>query len=300
MRKLFYIALIAAAAFSSGAADRKDALRRSLGTYSSPPRLANGRVDCKELINQLIDLRANCYSFAIHRAETDWDDLKIFLPMAREKHLRVWASLVPPSESPPRTTAYSEPFRLDYERWAIEFAKLSLQESNLVGWSIDDFPYNIKFFTPEKMKSILDGARAINPNFAFVPCVYFKQITPVFIKQYIPLFDGILFPYRNDSHGGDLKDPTHVDEEVKSIRDRLGKNYPIIVDIYFTAHSRLGASTADYCEKATIGAHDSGDGVQVYTHQDPVKNADKYQIIKKLFTKWSNKQSGIVASPRSK
>ncbi|MGZ4964747.1 MAG: hypothetical protein ACXWC8_19495, partial [Limisphaerales bacterium] len=95
MRKHFCIALIAAAVFSASAADRKDALRHSLGTYSSPPRLANGRVDCKALIDQLLDIHANCYSFAIHRAATDWDDLKIFLPMAREKHLRVWASLVP-------------------------------------------------------------------------------------------------------------------------------------------------------------------------------------------------------------
>ena len=286
MRKLIFISAVLVAAFSA-MAGRKDALRNSLGTYSTPPRLENGRVDCKKLIDQLIDLHANCYSFAIHRAATDWDDLKIFLPLARAKHLRVWASLVPPSESPPRTKAYSEPFRLDYERWAVEFAKLSLQEKNLVGWSIDDFPYNTKFFTPDKMKAILDGAHKINPDFAFVPCVYYKQITPSFIKNYIPMFDGILFPYRDDSHGGNLKDPTHVAEEVKSIRERLGKDYPIIVDIYYTAHSRLGASTPEYCEKATIASHNCGDGVQVYTHQDPEKNADKYQIIKRLFTDWT-------------
>jgi hypothetical protein len=289
MRKYFYVAFIALAGCGALAADRKDALRHSLGTYSTPPRLANGRVDCKALIDQLLDIHANCYSFAIHREATDWDDLKIFLPMARAKHLRVWASLVPPSESPPRTKTYSEPFRLNYERWANEFAKLSLQETNFVAWSIDDFPYNVKFFTPEKMKGILDGAHAINPKFAFVPCVYYKQLTPTFIKQYIPLFDGILFPYRNDSHpGGDLKDPTHVQDEVKSIRDRLGKDYPLVVDIYFTAHSRLGASTAEYCEKATIESHNCADGVQVYTHQDPVKNAEKYQIAKRLFTEWSH------------
>ncbi|MDB6056316.1 MAG: hypothetical protein JWO95_160 [Verrucomicrobiales bacterium] len=298
MKKFFCIALIAAA-FCARAADRHDAIRQNLGTYSNAPRMANGRIDCNELINQLLDQHANSYSFAIHRAATDWDDLKVFLPLAREKHLRVWASLVPPSESPPRTQAYSEPFRMDYERWAVEFAKLSLQEPNLIGWSIDDFPYNVKFFTPEKMKGILDGAHSINPNFMFVPCVYFKQITPAFITNYIPLFDGILFPYRDESHGGNLKDPSHVEEEVQSIRSRLGKNYPIVVDIYFTAHSRLGASTADYCERATIAAHNSNSGVQVYTHQDPVKNAEKYQIVKKLFAQWS-KGSGALASPRSK
>jgi hypothetical protein len=233
-----------------------------------------------------LDLHANCYSFAIHRAATDWDDFHIFLPMARTNNLRVWASLVPPSESPPRTKMYCEPFRMDYERWAIEFAKLSVQETNFVGWSLDDYPYNLKFFTVEKMKGILDGAHKINPNFAFVPCVYYKQLTPAFIKDYIPMCDGILFPYRDESHGGNLKDPSHVEEEVKSMRARLPKDYPIIIDIYYTAHSRLGASTADYCEKATIASHKCGDGVQVYTHQDPEKNAEKYQIIKRLFTEW--------------
>jgi hypothetical protein len=287
MRKLILITATFVAILSTQAADRKDALRDSLGTYSTPPRLADGRVDCNELIKQLLDIHANCYSFAIHRAATDWDDLKMFLPKARAKHLRVWASLVPPSESPPRTKLFSEPFRMDYERWAIEFAKLSLEQTNLVGWSIDDFPYNVKFFTAEKMKGILEGARKINPNFAFVPCVYYKQITPVFLKEYIPMFDGILFPYRDDSHSGDLKDATHVEAEVKSVRDRVGKNYPIIVDIYFTAHSRLGASTADYCEQATVAAHKCADGVQVYTHQDPVKNAEKYNVVKRLFSEWS-------------
>ena len=31
----------------------------------------------------------------------------------------------PPSESPPHTRQYSEPFQLDYQRWAAEIARLS-------------------------------------------------------------------------------------------------------------------------------------------------------------------------------
>lgn len=289
MRKLIYIAALIVAGFSINAADRQDALRHTLGTYSNAPRLKNGRIDCDLLIKQLLELHANCYSFTIHRAATDWDDFKIFLPMARTNHLRIWVSLVPPSEAPPHSKTFPEPFELDYERWAIEFAKLSLQETNLVGWSLDDFPYNIKFFTVDKLKGILDGSHKINPNFSFVPCVYYKQLTPAFIKQYIPLCDGILFPYRDDSHGGNLKDPSHVEEEVKSIRARLPKDYPVIVDIYYTAHSRLGASTPDYCDKATSASLKCADGVQIYCHQDPDKNAEKYQIIKRLFTEWSAK-----------
>lgn len=275
----------------ASAAERKDALRHTLGTYGSPPRLPDGRVDCKKLLNELLDLHANCYSWEIEAGEKDFDDLKIFLPMARQKNLRVWASLLPPSESPPLSggTKYSEPFRLDYDRWAVEFAKLSLQEPNFVAWSIDDFPYNLKVFTPQMMKRVLEASRAINPNFAFVPCVYYGQLTPAFIKDYIPLFDGILFPYRDESHGENLKDPGHVEEEVKSIRERVENDYPIIVDIYVSGHSRLGGTTPQYDEAAIIAAQKCADGVQIFTHQDPEKHPEKYQVIKRLFAKWNTK-----------
>ena len=122
-------------------------------------------MDVDRLIAELVELHANTYSFCIHRYATDWDDLKLILPRAREKGIRVWASLVPPSESPPRTKTYAEPFRLDYERWAVEFAKLSLQETNLVAWSIDDFTHNLaKTYTPAYVKQMLDASHQINPE----------------------------------------------------------------------------------------------------------------------------------------
>ena len=102
-----------------------------------------------------MDIHANTYSFCINGWATDWDNLKLILPAARAKDIRVWASLVPPSESPPRTKMFPEPFRLDYERWAVEFAKLSLQETNLVAWSIDDFTHNLSFYTTNYIKKIL-------------------------------------------------------------------------------------------------------------------------------------------------
>src|ERR1035438_4214063 len=80
---------------------------------------------------------------------------------------------------------FAEPFRLDYERWAVEFAKLSLQETNLVAWSIDDFTHNLaKTYTPAYVKSMLDGAHQINPKLAFVPCCYFPTIKAAFATNY--------------------------------------------------------------------------------------------------------------------
>ena len=91
-------------------ADRAKALLGTRATYCGAPRTSEGRVDVDRLIAELVEIRANTYSFCIHSASTDWDDLKRILPRAGEKGIRVWASIVPPSESPPRSKAYAEPF----------------------------------------------------------------------------------------------------------------------------------------------------------------------------------------------
>ncbi len=106
---------------------------------------------------------------------------------------------MPPSESPPRTRNYSEPFRLDYAKWAAEIAQLSLREPNLVAWSLDDFSHNTRTFTPACLRAVLEAARQINPKLAFVPCCYYRHVTPSFAETYRPWLDGVLFPYRNES-----------------------------------------------------------------------------------------------------
>lgn len=53
-----------------------------LGTYAGLPRLSNGRADLNKLLKQLKDLNANTYNWLIWQNENDWDDLKLFLPIA--------------------------------------------------------------------------------------------------------------------------------------------------------------------------------------------------------------------------
>ncbi len=290
---LFLVALLAGCVTSRTAernarAERARALVGTRATYCSPPRKADTRVDVDRLIAELVDINANTYSFCIHRYAADWDDLKLILPRAREKGIRVWASIVPPSESPPRSKTYAEPFRLDYVRWAVEFAKLSLQETNLVAWSIDDFTHNLtKTYTPAYLKQMLDASHQINPRLAFVPCCYFPAIKPAFTTNYCPLIDGILFPYRHESAGANLKDPSLVAAELKQIKELVGPAFPVVLDIYATAHSRLGATTPEYVEQAMLAGKRAADGVMIYCHQDPQKNPEKYQIIKRLFSAWA-------------
>ena len=296
---LALVAVLAGCATSSPrtggvSAIRRATLRDTFGTYNAAPRAANGGVDIDRLLNELTTLKAHTYNWLVWHAPTDWEDLQAFLPRAAEQQIKVWVSLVPPSESPPQTRNFSEPFRLDYERWAVEIAKLSLTHPNLVAWSIDDFAHNLKVFTPDQVKRMLDGARAINPRLAFVPCVYYRQCIPQFAQAYGTLFDGILFPYRNDSGKPNLTDTAAVETEVANLKAHFGPAIPRLVDDYATKHSRLNDSSPEYVEQVMRLGWRSADGVLVYCHQNPTTQAAKFAVIQKLFHQWA----GQPAKPR--
>lgn len=258
-------------------------LQNTYGTYGAPPRQPDGRVNHQQLLAELKELHATTYHWLIWQNGHDWDDLRIFLPLARKQGIRVWVTVVPPSESKPIAKFSSEPFGMDYKRWAAEFARLSLKETNLVAWSIDDFAHNLKTFTREYTDSCLRAAKAINPRLLFVPCVYYRQITPQFAAGYGDLLDGILFPYRAESTGANLTDPSQVGPEIAAIRKLFRKDLPVFVDIYATAHSRLGASSPAYVKEVLALSLQHADGVLIYCHQDPQQFTEKYNIIKEGF-----------------
>jgi hypothetical protein len=252
-----------------------------LGTYANPPLLENGRVDFDRLISELKDIHADVYHFLIQGKATNWDDLKEFLPLARKAKIKVWVCLLPPSESKP---VGSRPFDQDYERWGVELATLSKSEPNLVAWSIDDFVHNLKFYTPEYMGKIIGASHAVNPKLGFLPCCYYKQTTLAFVKDYGQFLDGILFPYRAESVGANLQDATQVEKEIAKLREMFNRpDFPIYLDIYATAHSRLGASTPEYVRDVLTVGRQYADGVFIYRHQDPVQSAEKYKITKEGF-----------------
>jgi|GEM_PF-271756 len=286
---LLSLATSAAVAQSNLSTDRAQVLRGCLATYAGVSRGKDRRVDVARLVRELVDLRLNTYSWLVHDRDTDWDDLQRFLPLARGHGIKVWVTLVPPSESPPNNKMFSEPFRLDYERWGTEIARLSVAESNLVAWSVDDFTHNVKFFTPEKLRGIIEGARAINPRLAFVPCCYFSTTAKSkVLNDYRGLLDGILFPYRSESAKIGLSDATQVEAEVVKIRSLPGaEGLPIIVDVYATRHSSLGQSTPEYVRDVMTAARGCADGVMIYCHQNPATQPAKHGIIRELFHQWT-------------
>ena len=154
-----------------------------------------------------------------------------------------------------------------------------------MAWSIDDYTHNLNYFTPERMRRILAPVRKISPALAFVPCTYFPKVTRRFADDYRGLVDGLLFPYRHESANANLTDAGLVEEEVKKIKSIVGPSLPVIVDVYATAHSRLGSSTPEYVRAVMIAGKRCADGVHVYCHQNP--KSEKYRIIRELFRAWS-------------
>jgi hypothetical protein len=154
-----------------------------------------------------------------------------------------------------------------------------------VAWSIDDFTHNLAFFTPEKVRGIVAGARAVNPRLAFVPCSYFPGVTAKFAAGYAGSVDGVLFPYRHESNKANLTDATLLKPELARLRQLLGPGVPIVVDVYSTAHSRLGASTPQYVRDVLTQAREAADGVMVYCHPEPGgKDAAKYPVVRDVFS----------------
>lgn len=258
----------------------------TFGTYDAEPRKPDARVDVDRLVAELVTIKAETYNFLIYHGSNDWQDLKLFLPKARENNIKVWVTLVPPSEPPP-----SEPFRLDYQRWAVEIATLSVKEPNLVAWSIDDFSYDSKIFTVEYIKKMVEGSHSINPKLAFVPCLYFKQMKPALVEKYRPCIDGIIFPYRHEMGKVNLSDWDTLEKEVASFRQSFGPSVPVIVDVYATKHSQLGDSTPEYVRQVMTVSHGCADGVLIYCHQYEDKSPKKYHVIKTLFNQWAGEKN---------
>ena len=71
--------------------------------------------------------------------------------------------------------------------------------------------------------------------------------------------------------------------EVARVRQLFRPGLPVIVDVYATAHSKLGASTPEYVEQVLASGRACADGITVYCHQDPVKQRAKHEAARRVF-----------------
>jgi len=286
--------------------------RRHLADYDAELRRPDGRVDIDAMASRLKALGVTTYYWLIWHAPTDWDDLKLFLPKAAAAGIDVWVYLVPPTESPPLYgRQYSEPFRLDYVRWAEEIARLSIQHRNLTAWVIDDFYANAKFFTPAYIGRMQAKAKSINPDLAFLPLMYFGEIRPRFVEDYREVIDGVVVAYLLDreeiewtwailndasaSHPGELSYPWNTPSRAgdfvsasQSAKVRPSEKYLL----HFQEKDDFPAATAGYRFKRILVDD------QVAWEQDVAGGETSWQKITLDITRFVKGKAGVTIAFR--
>lgn len=118
----------------------------------------------------LSNLHADTENYTIDKVNS-WENLLSFLQEAKINQTLVRITLLPPSQSPPINPDgnYSEPYRLDYVKWAQEIARLSLRYSNLREYTIKDLQENIDlgYLNQSDINNIITASDTINSNLSF-------------------------------------------------------------------------------------------------------------------------------------
>jgi hypothetical protein len=266
------------------AAMLRPVLQGTLGDYDAEPRTKEGRVDLPRLFQQIEAAHMNMYDFLIWHAKTDWDDFKLFLPEAKRRGLKVWVTLVPPSEPPP-----SAPFGLDYLRWADEIGQLSKTYDNLVALVIDDFwsSDNHALFTPAYAAQIAAMLRRHNPKLAFLPTIYWNTIGDAeWIRDYRHAIDGIVFPY------ADLESTKQLPTQLAACRKWLGPDKFLLINVYASGSSGTrepGPRTPEYMRSILTLSRQQCDGIRIYCLPKRDFNDHRFKITAELYGKWREK-----------
>jgi len=220
-----------------------------LGDYDAELRRPDGHVDCELLIQRLKDMGANTYMWLLWHRASDWEDLHEFLPLAQEAGISAWVYLVPHSESGTHGEhkwPYSEPFRLDYIRWAREIALLSIFYDNLVGYVIDDFWGNFgraDRFSVEYTRKMVETGKAFNPELKFYPLMYYRQFGLEFVEKLAPLIDGTVAAYPKDR------------EEIEKALTFLNDEYTVPASVQIAYPPNTPSKAGDHgfiTQKATV------------------------------------------------
>ena len=131
---------------------------------------ANEHVNTDSLIQYLTNAGIKTFTWNIDQSNS-WEDLKNSLPKLKIAGISINVSLLPPSKTPPINPVgtYSEPFKLDFIKWAKEIANLSLRYSNIKEYIIEDTQENLalSYFRQIYIDSVEVEIKSINPKLKF-------------------------------------------------------------------------------------------------------------------------------------
>lgn len=209
---------------------RDTALAKTNAQYANEPRDDAGNIDIPLLLERLAETHATTFNFLVwDETGQDYLDLVSFLEATKdhcvdEQQLRVWVTLVPPTEhvgarcstpadSPLTPFAEADFFGgqlgeaacEDYAGWGALLGELAKQYPHLVALNIDDMTHNIDaVFTPELVAKMESGMRGPAPWMSFVPTFYYSQAGQPSAERWPDVgltLDSILFYFRNQKEG---------------------------------------------------------------------------------------------------
>ncbi|MBC7320551.1 hypothetical protein H5T89_07875 [bacterium] len=254
-----------------------------IGDYDLELRDSDRRLDAVRLVERLKKLKVNTYAYLIWHSSYDWNDLvDAFIPLAQKENINVIVYLVPPSEPPS-----PKPYEYDYIKWAEAIGELSRRYPNVIGIAIDDFNYNISFFTRAYLKEIKSKATSINPSLKLFTVSYYRDITDKFLDQYGDIIDGVIFPFRNEPNIDTVTVST-LDPQVRAVRATLGDNLFLIIMVYA---SKLSSASVppdvryiNETVKISLDLIKEGvaDGIITYCLPKENEEDERYKIIREL------------------
>ncbi|GAA2793377.1 hypothetical protein [Nonomuraea dietziae] len=205
-------------------------------------------VDTKAMIPALKALNVNTYVYPMAGDHHHWDDLhREFLPAAADAGIDVWVLVNAPSQA---TCCVSRPYEHDYVAWARELATLSKSHPNLIGWTVDDYSFDLQTFTPAYVQQMRAASKAINPSLKFIPIVYYLHFTDAFVAEQAPLLDGVIFPFWDDP----VRDTSwswSLSSQVKQIARRLPYTDVYLMPYAYPLSHAAQKPTVAYVEAVT-------------------------------------------------
>jgi hypothetical protein len=240
-------------------------------------------------MEQIRTAHMTMYDFLIWHAPTDWEDLQAFLPLAKANGITVWVTLCPPSEQG-GDFPHSEPYRLDYVRWADEIGTLAEKYDNLAALVIDDFwsTPNHSLFTPAYIAAVVATLRKHDPKVAFLPTIYWDTVGDAdWIERYGLLIDGIVFPYCEYVTADGLE------AQLAACRGWIGPERFLLVNVYAAGSGGGDAlpRTAAYVRKALTVSREHSDGIRIYClPKEELLQDERYAVTAELYGEWGEER----------
>jgi len=245
------------------------------GQYDSLPRYPNGTADVQGLAATLADTNTSTYNYLLGDPVNGMGELEGFLVLAKERGIKVWVTILPPSELGAELRADRR--YTDYPGLARSLASLSLKHDNLVAWGIDNVLIDYGLFTADYLKQIIAASGEVNPGLWFVPVIYYQNVIGANFDDRSRYFDGVQFYYTHFPQNAEDESALLL-SQLEVLKTKFQK--PIVLGIYATPMSPDRPTSAQYVEQLINLAGKHTQGVMIYTLQ---REGEKHDMIKRKF-----------------